>query len=209
MENPEAHGQVISDTPGRLRIRMQRPHRHTEVIHQTKSNLEGMSGVRLVEMNPASGSVMVSYNPTEISTDDILSMLRDAGVIVMQLATGMAMELPKAGRSSAATDLITAIDDLDRRVSLFSGRKFDLKLLFPAALFGLGIRQVFAQGLGLSQVPGYILLWYAFDSFWKFHHEEASEKKPADRLQEEPANVESPGQPRSESRARSPRQRNG
>lgn len=44
-----------------------------------------------------------------------------------------------------------------------------LKLLFPLALAGVGLRQWVTQGLGLAQVPAYVLLWYAFDSFWKFH----------------------------------------
>jgi hypothetical protein len=44
------------------------------------------------------------------------------------------------------------------------------------------------NGLGLSQVPGYVLLWYTFDSFYKLHQrksaavvERASEPGPEQR----------------------------
>ena len=30
------------------------------------------------------------------------------------------------------------------------------------------------SGLGLGQVPGYVLLWYTFDSFYKLHQRKAT-----------------------------------
>ena len=58
------------------------------------------------------------------------------------------------------------------------GRRSSKLVVLGAAVFvagaGLGfigLRQSLSEGLGLSQVPGYVLLWYAFDSFWKFHQQ--------------------------------------
>ena len=208
MESQEAHGHVVSDTPGRLRIRVRHPHRHPQLMGRTQDHLEGKPGIRGVETNPTTGSVMVRYDPHQVSPDDILAMLKDVGVIALQTASDLGVELPEAGRSTTAVSVISVIDDLDRRISLLTGRRIDLKLLFPATLFGLGIRQVATQGLGLAQVPGYILLWYAFDSFWKFHQAEPVEATRARHPEAEPVNEPpQPRQPRGR-RARSPRTSN-
>ncbi len=178
MENQEVHGQVVSSTPGRLRVRLHRAHRQGSAAHRAKTHLQEKPGVRDVQTNQATGSVMVKYDPNEISADDIVGLLKDIGIVAVGTAAGLGIELPEAGRSSTSVDIISAVDNLDRRLSHVTGQKIDLKLLFPGALFALGVRQVLTQGLGLSQVPGYILLWYAFDSFWKFHQQEPVVAKP-------------------------------
>src|SRR5205807_541067 len=74
--------------------------------------------------------------------------------------------------------LIDAVERLDSDLARLTGRRIDLKLIFPAGLFALAIRQIATNGLGISQVPGYVLLWYAFDSFWKFHREPPHPNRP-------------------------------
>jgi hypothetical protein len=65
--------------------------------------------------------------------------------------------------------VVDTVNDLDQRLSRLTGRKVDLKLLFPVALGAIGVRSAIANGVGLTEVPAYILIWYAFDAFWKFH----------------------------------------
>jgi hypothetical protein len=77
---------------------------------------------------------------------------------------------PKTCRNSAsATGILDAVTDLDHRISELTGGKVDLKVLVPAGLGLMALRQVALNGLGLGQVPGYVLLWYTFDSFYKLH----------------------------------------
>ncbi len=208
MENQEAHGRVVSDTPGRLRIRVHHPRRHSEVMGRTRDHLEGKPGIRGVETNSTTGSVTVKYDAQQASPHDVLAMLKDVGVIAEEMASNLGVEMPHTGRSTTAVSVISVFDDLDRRISLLTGRKVDLKVLFPAALFAVGIRQVAAQGLGLSQVPGYILLWYAFDSFWKFHQEEPVESTKTRHPEVEPAQEPSQARQSQERRTRSPRTSN-
>ncbi|MBV9359503.1 MAG: hypothetical protein JO023_28665 [Chloroflexi bacterium] len=61
------------------------------------------------------------------------------------------------------------INDLDQRLSALTDRKVDLKLVFPVALGVIGLHSTLRNGVGFSEVPAYILICYAFDSFWKFH----------------------------------------
>jgi hypothetical protein len=134
---------------------------------RARDHLAGQPGVRDVETNAATGSIVVRYDPEERSGEDVLALLADVGVIVRDVLG--ADRLPEVGHSQASRTLVDALADLDRRVSAATGNRVDLKVLFPAALGLLGVRQVASQGLGLSQVPGYVLLWYAFDAFVKLH----------------------------------------
>jgi hypothetical protein len=168
-----AHGHVASHTPGRVRVRVRNPHRHPEILHTVREQLEHKPGIDHVEVNAHSGSVLVHYDHHTSSMDDVLGCLRDVGVLVGSVAG--ADELPDvggdedAGHSSTAAGVVGTINDLDQRLSKLTGRKVDLKLLFPVALGAIGLQSALRSGIGFSEVPAYILIWYAFDSFWKFH----------------------------------------
>ena len=163
------HGRVASATRGRLRVRLHRPLRRAEAIERAGAHLRAQPGVREVRTNPAAGSLTVRYDPEARTASDLLSMLADVGLIVREVVAAVDEGVAGAGRSMASRALVGALNDLDRRLGRATGRRVDLKLLFPAALGLLGLRQVLAEGLGLTQVPGYVLLWYAFDAFHKLN----------------------------------------
>jgi Heavy metal associated domain 2 len=171
-----AQAHVTSHTPGRVRLRVRRGDRAQ--MARLQAALVDRPGVAAVHMNQATGSVLVHYNHNDLSRGDVMGILADVGVIVRDLAD--LPELPDGGPSSTAGGLIDAVADLDKRLSDLTGRRFDLKLLFPLALGAIGLRQTLAQGHGLSQLPGYVLLWYAFDSFWKFHQQSLRPGAPPD-----------------------------
>jgi hypothetical protein len=160
---------VASHTPGRLRLRLVRNRHGRELLHEVRHSLERQEGIRRVEGNSTTGSLLLHYDPERLGRDQLLAILRDAGLIVRDILEAGGNELPPAGKSTTATSITDALNDLDHRLSRITGRRLDLKLLFPTALGALGLRQALSQGLGLNRVPGYVLLWYAFDSFWKFH----------------------------------------
>ena len=170
MQSSGAHGDIVSDTPGRLRIRLRPAHRHPERMEQARDHLQRQDAIDSVSTNGSTGSVTVRYDPGRTSAGEVLALLRDIGIIVRAAAQEVLPELPdESGGSTTALTLIAAVDDLDRRLSKATRRKVDLKLLFPTGLLALGLRQASTQGLGISTIPAYVLLWYAFDSFWKFH----------------------------------------
>jgi hypothetical protein len=113
----------------------------------------------------------VHYDHQAHSSSDILLLLRDVGLLVEETARGLGEDLPEGvpGHSTTSTSIVDTLTDLDRRVAALTGHQVDLKLLFPVALGGLGAWQLVKRGFGFSEVPAYVLLWFAFDSFWKFH----------------------------------------
>ncbi|MBV9602657.1 MAG: hypothetical protein JOZ87_38180 [Chloroflexi bacterium] len=107
--------------------------------------------------------------------DDVVGCLQDVGMLIGSVLEAGGDELPDVGgggengHSTTAAGLVGTMGDLDRRLSEMTGRKVDLKLLFPVALGAIGVRAAIANGIGFAEVPAYILIWYAFDAFWKFH----------------------------------------
>jgi hypothetical protein len=162
---------VTSSLPGRLRVRMSRPMRHAHLMERVREHVGAQAGVHMVETNRETGSVLVHYDPGRQSTSDLLALFADVGVIVRETASAIGLDAPTVGRSTTSQSIIEALTDIDRRLSHATGRKVDLKLLFPLVLGGLGVRQAARFGLGLSQVPAYVLLWYAFDLFYKLNRE--------------------------------------
>jgi len=169
------HARVASHTPGRLRVRVHRSHRDPNALQEVASQLADQPGIHHVEVNADSGSVLVHYDHEKRSMDDVVGCLEDVGVLIGSVLEAGGDELPDvgggedSGHSTTAAGVVGTVSDLDRRLSELTGRKVDLKLLFPVALGAIGVRAAIANGIGFSEVPAYILIWYAFDAFWKFH----------------------------------------
>jgi hypothetical protein len=142
-------------------------------MHAVRARLDDALGPGRAQVTPETGSVLVQYDRHTHSWLEVERVLRDLGVVVEETARGLGLEVPDSdvGRSTTSERIVDAVSDLDRQLSALTGRKVDLKLLFPAALGGIGLWRLTASGLGLAEVPAYVLLWYAFDSFWKFHRE--------------------------------------
>jgi hypothetical protein len=140
-------------------------------MHALGERLNAALGPGRAEVNPTTGSLLLHYDHQTRSSADVLSILHDVGVLVEDTARGLGLELAEAGAGSSTTAIriVDAMTDLDRQLSALTGRTVDLKLVFPMALGGIGLWRAATSGLGLTEVPAYVLLWYAFDSFWKFH----------------------------------------
>jgi hypothetical protein len=152
-------------------------------MHSIQKRLAVQQGTHEVRVNPRTGSVLVHYDPHTESHLGLLAILHDLGVIAADTAKGLDLETPDVEdrqHSQASENVMIALSDLDKQIATLTGHKVDLKLLFPVALGGIGLWAVARRGLGLTEVPAYVLLWYAFDSFWKFHREPARALQSAD-----------------------------
>ena len=171
-----ARAHIASHTRGRLRVRVQRAHRDPSVLHAAAKEIEAQPGIHHVEVNPSTGSVLVEYDHTSRTRDDVVACVEDVGILIGSVLEAGGEEIPDIGgggaeqaHSSTAAGVVGTMNDLDQRLSELTGRRVDLKLLFPLALGAIGLRSAIVNGLGFAEVPAYILMWYAFDAFWKFH----------------------------------------
>jgi hypothetical protein len=136
-----------------------------------KKTLEEQHGVHGVDVNHTAGSITVKYNEQTHGETGIFDLLEDLDVIVSTVMDAPRIEAPTEGdgHSKAAATLAGALDDLDKRVARVTGHAVNLRTLFPLSLAGLGVWRILQSGLMLEMVPGWLLLWLAFDSFVKLH----------------------------------------
>jgi hypothetical protein len=146
--------------------------------------LKKKEGIHDVKANNTTGSVTIRYEHQRHGAEGIYQILEDTDVIIADL-TGAA----QFGESASVTreygtpfTFISAVEDLNKRLSKAAGAKIDLKTALPVSLIGLGVWSIARSGLGINKVTGILFLWLAFDAFVRLHphpvHSSPSYKKP-------------------------------
>jgi hypothetical protein len=151
---------IVSNTPGRLRLRVAHSHRQKEEMQRLAKTLEANPSINNVRMNVQQGSITIQHNRDDESFKNVLTTLYDLGIIFADI-TG--------GKSEAAAGVSDSIVDLNKRVHDATKGLIDLRIIMPIGLATLSIRQLLIKGLQLEIIPWYVLAWYAFDSFIKLH----------------------------------------
>jgi hypothetical protein len=170
-QKPTHHAEVASHISGRLRVRLHRSSRQPHTMARLKDALEGQQGIHGVEVNHTAGSLTVKYDPQVHQGTDIWGVLEDLDILVATVMDAPQLEIPAegSGHSTAAMTLTGALEDLDKRTAALTGHTLNLRTLFPLSLAGLGAWRIWEQGLMLEMVPGWLLVWLAFDAFIKLH----------------------------------------
>jgi hypothetical protein len=161
--------QIVSQCPGRVRLKVAHPHRQGKTIGHVVRALESHPQVKGVQANVKTGSIVVHHERKEGGFEAIFAVLKDLGIIFSDIVPTDIPTRP-SGQSDAAAGLTRAIADLNQRVNRTTKGVVDLRFLFPLGLALLAIRQLRTKGLQLDIVPWYVLAWYAFDSFMKLHY---------------------------------------
>jgi hypothetical protein len=160
-------------------LRVHPQHRDTRKLQLVHQKLAAQAGVHAVESNPSTGSVLVHYDHRRMTRDDVTSMLRAVGVIIAEVAGAGSADVNERGDSATSSTIMGAVNDIDRRIREITGRKVDLRVLVPIGLTAVGIRAFIAQGsLGFTQVPAFLVFWYAVDSFIQLHRRQTQPTAP-------------------------------
>ncbi len=159
--------QIVSQTPGRVRLRVPPAHRHQQKIAPIVNALKARLEIYRVKTNIPNGSITVLHGRELLSSQDICLVLQDLGVNLVEITK----EPRRSGSSSssAAAEVIKTATDLNQRVKTVTNDAVDLQFLFPLSLGVLAVRQLIVKGWQLELIPWYVLAWYAFDSFLKLH----------------------------------------
>ncbi|MBE9209328.1 hypothetical protein IQ244_23050 [Nostoc sp. LEGE 06077] len=152
---------IISDTPGRLRLRIAPSHRQVGEITRIVKMLDAQPNISQVSSNIQNGSIVIHHDRNDESWQNVVATLKDIGIIFA--------DVTNESHSDAAATVANAVYDLNDRVERATNNVIDLRLIFPLALGCLSVRQLLIKGLQLEIIPWYVLAWYAFDSFIKLH----------------------------------------
>lgn len=151
---------ILSDTPGRLRLRVAPAYRQTGDMQSITSALETHPNINQVRTNIQNGTITIQHDGNHNSLKNVMVTLKDLGIIFTDITEG---------NTEAAAQVSTAVVDLNSRVREASKGVIDLRFLFPLGLATLSARQLLTRGLQIETIPWYVLAWYAFDSFIKLH----------------------------------------
>lgn len=156
---------ILSQTPGRIRIRVALSPRQREQINLIVVGLKHRSGIERVRANFHSGTITVFHNPKSINSVQILDLLTDLGLSFSKITPKYPSLTPEY--SMAAIGVTQVTQDLNQKIRQTSNGKVDLGFLIPLSFALLAWRQLIIKGWQLELIPWYVLAWYAFDSFLK------------------------------------------
>ena len=162
--------QIVSQTPGRIRLRVTPVHRHQQTITPIVNHLKARLEIYRVKTNILSGSITVLYGRELLSSQDIWKFLQDLGVNLVEVTKETSISVSNSSNASAA--VITTATDLNQRVKTATKDAVDLRFLVPLSFGILAMRQLLVKGWQLEFIPWYVLAWYAFDSFIKLNSTE-------------------------------------
>lgn len=159
--------QIVSQTPGRVRLRVTPAYRRQQKIAPIANALKARSEVDRVKTNIPSGSITVLHGRELLSSQDMCEVLQDLGINLVKMTETSTRAVDRS--SSAATEVIKTATNLNRRVKTATDNTVDLRFLVPLSFGVLAVRQLVVKGWQLELIPWYVLAWYTFDSFFKLH----------------------------------------
>jgi len=159
--------QIVSKTPGRVRLRVNPAHRHQQKIAPIVNALKARLEIYRVRTNIPTGSITILHGRELLSSQDMCIVLQDLGVNLLEVTQEPRRAVSRS--SSAAVEVIKTARDLNQRVKTATNDTIDLRFVFPLSLGVLALRQLIVKGWQLELIPWYVLAWYAFDSFIKLN----------------------------------------
>lgn len=163
---------IAHHIPGRLRIVIPAARRNLGLLVRAAGEIEKLTGVQSVDVNPAAGSLVVRYAREQ---NDLTLAVRalGEGLQLFELAleelggpSATRHRIDKRG-SELGRELLTAAKVLNRELKIATGGVVDLRLLVPLGTAGL-------TALNAQRANGPTPLWltlltFAFNSFVALH----------------------------------------
>jgi len=154
--------------PHRTRIKIPISHRSEKTMDAVKSELEYIPGVKDVQVNQRTGSVTIEHDEREDTLELVGAALDNiAEELFNQLAIVEEIEFP--GLSIVAHGIRKYLSRADEKVAVETNNVLDLKMLVPILFFGAGIVKTRMTSNWWGEVPAWVLFYYAYDSYMKFH----------------------------------------
>jgi copper chaperone CopZ len=160
---------VAHHSAHRTRLRLPKLHRQKHKLNAVKKRLEKVPGVREVEVNERTGSILVHHDEAkEGALESFGSAIEEVALEAFEALLDLEGETVP-GLSIISNTLKERLSGLDTRVASATGNWFDLKTLVPLGFVGLALFKTLKDKALWNEVPAFVLLYYAYDSYMKFH----------------------------------------
>ena len=141
--------------PGRVRFQIPIMVGREEELKAATTQIAKISGVKWVDYNKISGSVLIYFEEGVLQADLLFTAL-------IRLL-GLENELQKAPTSYLNTEIRSVIESLNQAVYSKSNGIIDLYTALPLGLAALGISQIIKNKSNIFPT-GMTLLWWAYNS---------------------------------------------
>jgi hypothetical protein len=173
--------ELLHATPGRIRLRVPEVKANPALAREIQKQFSTFKGVRRVEANPLTGSVLVLYDPAMSAT---IAEMADRLMPGLNIATsepsssdhGRAATDAKAPAGSVAENIITYFKDMNAQVASATGGP-DLKVLLPMALFAFGVKGLITARKVVAPT-WYDFLWFSFGTFLMLNRNQSPAEVP-------------------------------
>ena len=159
---------VVHALPGRVRVKVAQIKGNPELARQAREKLAGVPGIREVEANPLTGSVLVLFDLAASMAETVEPLGEVVAELfpeieALSLISGLAAltATPDAGANPGGKPM-GGLAALNAQVCRITGC-LDLKLLAPLALLFLGARGLLAAKK-TTFPTWYDYLWFGFSS---------------------------------------------
>ncbi|ACK71754.1 conserved hypothetical protein [Gloeothece citriformis PCC 7424] len=158
---------LISQTPGRIRLRLNKNDCHPQKIDQLVNALKEQLEIYRVRSNSQTGSLTIFYATNHWNFEKIADVLQTLNIALLKPEK---KENPYPYQSEVAAEVTSFFSGVNHRVGQATEGTIDVRFLVPLGFSFLAVRQLLIKGLSLDIIPWYVFAWYAFDSFLKLHY---------------------------------------
>ena len=161
---------VVHRLPHRTRIRMPKVHRTPGKMEKMADRFRKLEGVKDVEVDHRTGSILLKHTEDPGIIESLMASLEDAGDLFLSVM--MEEEGPESELSVVSKFLKETLGTANSNVSRSTRGFIDLRMMVPLGFLGAAVWKMRSTGARawLMEVPPYVLLWYAWDSYMKLHH---------------------------------------
>jgi hypothetical protein len=146
---------LCHSSAGRLRLRVDAHKRDDRFFAEAKRQIETWPGVRRVEVNPLTGSVLILFEESAAAPGEIERRARESGLFAVESSAAERKRMPPA---EAAVERVRRLDE---RLREWTGGAGDLRSVVFLSLIAAGAFQLMR---GKVAAPAVTLFWYAAEA---------------------------------------------
>ncbi len=159
---------VVHRLPHRTRIKMPMVHRTPGKMEKMADRLRKIEGVHGVEVDHRTGSILLKHTNEPGIIEKLMVSFEEAGDLFLSVM--MEEEGPESELSIVSKFLKDSLGTANSNVSRSTRGFIDLRMMVPLGFLGAALWKMKGTKEWLLEVPPYVLLWYAWDSYMKLHH---------------------------------------
>lgn len=167
---------VAHSTPGRTRLKLSK--RHRKHLHKIKDAISAQPGVKSVEINHDTGSLLVHHEhefpifevlhkAVETVGPELLTTLIEGETA--ELAGGVSLVAAGVGLVAAVGKTVLGPLQSEKTPAFLSGKPSDLKTIVPTAFLIAAAIKAYETRTFWQGVTPMVLAYWAFDTYWRFN----------------------------------------